>query len=173
MILIFSVLTNTALVSAVTIVSSLFGALGISSYLSTKGKNKADKEFKETQLREEAYKKQLHEDQMNEIRNIFDEKILPLKDSLDKLSAQSAEINKGTVVLLRDRMRCSLQYCKKQGYCDSADHANWMEMYNEYKALGGNHFAEYINAWKTELDNLPVEKPKAVRKTQNTKGKDK
>lgn len=160
--------TNTTLVvSAVSIVTSILGALGISTYFSTKGKYKAEKEIRLDKEREEAYKQLQHDNQLREIAKILDEKISPVKSSLEALTAQSVEMTKGTVVLLRDRMKCSLQYCKKQGYCDSTDLANWMEMYEEYKALGGNHFKQYIDAWKEELENLPREKVKAARKKSN------
>ena len=33
-----------------------------------------------------------------------------------------------------------------------------MELYNTYAKLGGNHFKEYVDAWKQELDELPLKK---------------
>lgn len=40
-----------------------------------------------------------------------------------------------------------------------------MELYNTYSSLGGNHFREYVDAWRREMEELPIHKP--------TKGKTK
>lgn len=47
--------------------------------------------------------------------------------------------------------------CKKQGYADVGDKATFIELYNHYAKMGGNHFIEYVDTWKTEVENLPLE----------------
>ena len=78
-----------------------------------------------------------------------------LADKLDPISQQMHLVVNGSVTVLRDRMKCSLDYCARQGYATTSDVANWNEMYDTYKKLGGNHFREYVNAWKDEMENLP------------------
>jgi len=44
-----------------------------------------------------------------------------------------------------------------------------MELYNTYKSLGGNHFKEYVNAWKQELEDLPLQKVSSTRGNKSKK----
>ena len=71
---------------------------------------------------------------------------------------------KGTVTILRNDMKKSLDYCKRQGYVSRSDKINWNELYNTYGELGGNHFKEFVNGWKEELEELPVEPKKKTKK---------
>ena len=52
-------------------------------------------------------------------------------------------------------MKAALIDYRQQGYVSASDKANWTEMYNTYRDLGGNHFKEYVDAWKDEVDQLP------------------
>jgi hypothetical protein len=69
-------------------------------------------------------------------------------------------------------MKKSLDYCKRQGFAGASDRANWHELYNTYKKLGGNHFKEFVDAWKEEFDALPgtIETPvKTTKKATKDK----
>lgn len=45
-----------------------------------------------------------------------------------------------------------------------------MELYTTYGRLGGNHFREYIDQWKEEVNDLPLEpKKKTSTKKKTTK----
>ena len=51
------------------------------------------------------------------------------------------------------------------------DKASWMELYNTYGKLGGNHFKEYVDGWKDDVKNLPTEKKKAKSKQRLVENK--
>lgn len=91
-----------------------------------------------------------------EIQMTLDPQIQEINISLREINETMKATAAGTVTLLRDRMKCSLEYCKRQGFKTSADWSNWKELYNSYKELGGNHFKEYVNSWHEEMSNLPT-----------------
>ncbi len=97
------------------------------------------------------------QDQLEKIRQIVREENKSAHDKLDAVSAQLDLNSQGTITLLRDRMKCSLNYCHQQGYKTTTDMANWMELYNSYKNLGGNHFREYVDQWKAGMESLPIQ----------------
>ena len=68
-------------------------------------------------------------------------------------------------------MKSSRDKYKAQGYADAGDKATWAELYNKYRDMGGNHFREYVNAWKEEVEHLPLEKKqvKTVKRTRTSK----
>ena len=55
-------------------------------------------------------------------------------------------------------MKHTLDECKKVGYASTSEKANWNELYSSYKKLGGNHFREYVDEWKKEMNQLPHQK---------------
>lgn len=93
--------------------------------------------------------------------------------SLEENNKNLQENTKATIVVLRDRMRCSLNYCNKQGYKTFDDVRIWNELFNEYTDLGGNHFKEYVNSWKQQMDALPMEDDFKANKAKKRKGKTK
>lgn len=115
----------------------------------------AAEQLKEAQkLKEEKLRKERRED----LNEIIEAKLIPLNQKMDAMDKNLATNSCGTVTMLRDRMKCSLNYCRKQGFASAGDKANWHELYNSYKDLGGNHFKEYVDQWKDEIDGLPLEK---------------
>jgi len=139
------------------------GGVGITAYLSERLKHKAqrknDKEDKAYAELEEAKDKKT----LEQITIAVEAVIAPLIKDTSEIKADLALNTKGTVTILRNDMKKSLDYCKRQGYASSSDRANWHELYNTYGELGGNHFKEFVDAWKAELDALPtapVEKKK-------------
>lgn len=91
-----------------------------------------------------------------EIQMTLDPKIQEINENLKAINNTMKATAAGTVTLLRDRMKCSLEFCKRQGFKTSTDWSNWKELYNSYKGLGGNHFKEYVNSWYEEMESLPV-----------------
>lgn len=82
--------------------------------------------------------------------------INPLAEKLDQIQ-EDLKLNKSAtttslrtdLMLLRDRYR-------DLGYATRNDKAAWNQLYNDYKDLGGNHFKEYVDQWKEEVNNLPT-----------------
>lgn len=101
-------------------------------------------------------KKSENAERLKEISDAVRKETDPIHTKLDEMQKQLTCNDAGTVVLLRDRMQCSLNYCLKQGYKTIDDVNTWMQMYDTYKALGGNNFHSTIDVWKDELEKLPL-----------------
>lgn len=122
-----------------------------------------DRRTKRLQNSEET-KQREKEEKQDEIREVIREEILPMKTTIDQIKAQTTLTSTGTLTLLRDRMKTSLNFCRKQKWASSSDKANWFELYNTYKTMGGNHFKEYVDQWKQEMESLPSEEEYIKRK---------
>lgn len=166
----------TIVIAVTGLIGTVLGVLGISGYLGERARHKAEvKNRKEDQTEEElqsAADKRLKDS----IRGVFQEENKPINDKLDNITTDIVEIKedlanntKGTVTLLRNDMKKSLDYCKRQGYTSTSDRANWHELYNTYKGLGGNHFKEFVDAWKEEFDELPTVPPTEQSKKRVSK----
>lgn len=111
-----------------------------------------------------------------EIREVLVEELLVVKEDLGSqiasLDTDIGHIKEGIanlqkavdrlqVSLVRvDRilMKANLDSYKEQGYASESDRAAWNELYQDYKELGGNHFKEYVNEWRSTLEALPKAK---------------
>ena len=107
--------------------------------------------------RSEAEIARVKKEKQEEMREVIVSELAPIKEEISKIGNQMELNTTGTITLLRDRMKCSLNYCLKQGWASTTDKANWLELYKSYKDLGGNHFREYVDQWKYEMENLPSE----------------
>lgn len=140
------------------VITTLFGFW--IKHILTKGVK--EKELKEAikKAEENELKKYREQDEkekaLTELRGVIIEELEPINEKLDKLADKIDKEGEGTVTLLRDRMKSSLNNCKKQGFATTTDKANWKEMYKSYKNLGGNHFREYVDEWKSEMEDLPI-----------------
>lgn len=116
-----------------------------------------DKRAKKIQNTEEA-KQRAQSERQEETREVFREEMQPLIETIEQIKNLSTVTSTGTLTLLRDRMKTALNAYKKQGWASSSDKANWFELYNTYKTMGGNHFKEYVDQWKQEVETLSCEK---------------
>lgn len=146
----------------INIILSVLSILGVGTVITTLWKEHHEKRVKAREEQSEEHQQALKKKNEAEYRAVLVEELKPLKESIATTEQHIAEVKEdlkcntiGTVTLLRDRMKCSLEFCKRRGYATSTDLANWHELYNTYKSLGGNHFKEYVNAWKDEMENLP------------------
>jgi len=128
-----------------------------------------DKHARKVQNSEEV-KQRAKTEKQEETREVFREEMAPLIQTIDQIKAMVIVTSAGTVTLLRDRMKTSLGFCKKQKWASSSDKANWIELYNTYKTMGGNHFREYVDQWKQQMEMLPSEEEynEAKRKKSRT-----
>lgn len=161
-------------IAVVGLLGTVLGVLGVSGYLGERARHKAEKQNKKEDQQEEdaaaARKKALQDT----VRGVFQEEMKPINDKLNDISVEIENIKNdladntiGTVTMLRDRMKSILDACRNDGYASTSTKGNWHELYNTYKGLGGNHFKEYVDAWKEELDELPAVPP--VKKSRKQK----
>ena len=168
------------IIAVVGLLGTVLGVLGISGYLGERARHKAEKQNKKEDKAEEdaaaARKKTLQDT----IRGVFQEEMKPIENKLNNISVEIEHIKNdladntiGTVTILRDRMKSILDACRDDGYASTSTKGNWHELYNTYKSLGGNHFKEYVDAWKEELDELPAVPPTKKSRKPKTDTNDK
>lgn len=121
----------------------------------------------------QAEKDRLKAERQAEIREVIKEEVKDIKDGVDKANDKLVVNTEGTITLLRDRMKSALNDCRKKHFATSSDKANWHDLYNSYATLGGNHFREYVDQWKTEIDNMPTEDEYLAQKAKKRAGQDK
>ena len=151
------------------IVGTLLGIFGISAYINERMKHKATRKNQE----EDEIAELKHQKHLEELRAIIREENKDMKNDISSIKDNLALNTKGTVTILRNDMKKSLDYCKKQGYVSRSDKINWNELYSTYGELGGNHFKEFVNGWKEELEELPVEEKVKVKRTKKVLVEDK
>lgn len=156
----------TIVVAVVGLLGTVLGVLGVSGYIGERAKHKAEIRNKQED-RTAAELQKAAEQRLNAtIRSAFKEEIAPVNKKLDDISTEIDHIKHdladntvGTVTILRDRMKAILDDCRDAGYATTSTKGNWHELYKTYAGLGGNHFREYVDAWKHELDELPANPP--------------
>lgn len=127
-----------------------FGYLATSFWQDRREKRRC--RSKENQERE----KREHQEQ---IREVVEQVLAPMKKSLETIS-EEMRVNKiATVATLRSDMKTLRDHYLRQGFADSGDKATWIELFEDYKAMGGNHFKEYVNQWRVDVESLPSQKP--------------
>lgn len=127
----------------------------IEKHRKKKQQNNDNEQILEKQKRQEETRC-LIKDSLKEVS----EKIDKLQEEVEGVHNQAALNTEANVTILRDRLKCSLNYCRRQGYKSPSDAANWNELFKTYTNLGGNHFREYVNSWKEEMDSLPIKDDK-------------
>ena len=145
------------------IVGTVFGIIGLKAYIEVRMKHKAEKKNKQEDELEEARQQANNAELMKLITSALDTKFAPVEAQLNTIQANLALNTEGTVTILRNDMKKGLDFFKERGYASSNDKASWMELYNTYSKLGGNHFKEYVDGWKQEMKELPPEKKKRQR----------
>lgn len=150
-------------IAVVGLLGTILGVLGISGYLAERGKFKAKRANERELAREQEEEERKQQRLTDSIRTVFREESKPINDKIENIFSEINEIKvdlaantTGTVTMLRDRMKAILDLCREDGYASASTKANWHELYKTYRDLGGNHFLEYVNAWKEEMDDLPV-----------------
>ena len=107
---------------------------------------------------------------MSLINAALDEKITPIAKDVAQIKGNLAQNTEGTVTLLRNDMKKARDYYKdEKHFATTNDKASWMELYNTYGKLGGNHFQEYVDGWRQEVMELPTEKPRQRRRLNEGK----
>lgn len=151
--------------TVVGILGTIMGTLGITTYVNEKVKHKVQAKTKQEEEQEATLQEARRQKYKDELREIIREENKELKEDISSIKSELALNKRGTVTILRNDMKKSLDLCKDKGYATTSDKSNWNELYNTYKELGGNHFKEYVNGWKQEMEELPLKK--ATRKKLN------
>lgn len=129
-----------------------------------------EKDAKNAELEQLRHEKRRVE-RKSEIREIVLEGVKPIQDHVVELDAKVDDIKESlrkgqeaSVVQMRVTMMELHDRYMKQGYANVHDKSTWDELYSRYSELGGNHFSEYVNRYKEDIDKLPSEKCKKTTK---------
>lgn len=156
-------------ISICALVISVLTLCGFGVYMSLHTKKRFEKKeaqrLEAQKLRDEANNAAL----MKLINAALDAKIAPVATDVSQIKSNLSLNTEGTVTLLRNDMKKALDFYKDRGWASTSDKASWMELFNTYRDLGGNHFKEYVNAWKQEIQDLPLEKKRTRQKLNESK----
>ena len=143
--------------------SILLGILGSLGILSATGKFIFDAAVKRTKMQIEKIQAYDEQEQTKHLRTIIKNELQPVREVITDIRSDIAEVKKqlaldkeATIVQLRTIMKSKRDEFCSQGYVESSDKSNWIELYNRYRDMGGNHFAEYVDGWKRDVETLPV-----------------
>ena len=157
--------TAKLIISICALVVSILTLCGFGVYMSLHTKKRFEKKEAERLAVEEAKAEANNKALMALINKALDDRFTPIISDLSTISSNLDLNTQGTVTLLRNDMKKALDFYKERGWASSTDKASWMELYTTYSRLGGNHFKEYIDQWKEEVNNLPLEiKKKSTKK---------
>lgn len=124
--------------------------------------------YKKTDKIDKAHNEELRKERLEDLKSVIKPFQEEVRGQIEEIKSDIAANTVGSVTLLRDRMKSSLDRCKEKGFATDSDKGNWNELYNSYKDLGGNHFKEYVDQWKETMMNLPTEQLiKPTRKRTN------
>lgn len=99
-----------------------------------------------------------HQKRDEEILKAIRKEMAPVSEGISSIKQDLEADRAATVISIRSNMKQLRDKYLKQGFADTGDKATWNELYKNYSALGGNHFKEYVDQWKTEINNLPHDK---------------
>lgn len=151
---------NNIWLTIVPIIISILSLLGVGTIFKMFWEDRRE----QRKAKSEEEKAKIKKEKQTEMREVVSDELASIKKDISKLGNQMELNTTGTITLLRDRMKCSLNYCRRMGHASATDKANWMELYNSYRNLGGNHFREYVDQWKSEMENLPTEEEQERKK---------
>lgn len=159
---------NTLIIAAVsTIVTSIVGFIierALKRHFDQRERILSENEQYKHDMRREERKREIGEIVSNAITPI-NERLDEVDKKIDKIQEDLKLDREGTVVQMRVTMMDLHKKYTKQGYADTHEKATWDELYNRYKQLGGNHFAEYIDRYKSDIEKLPdAKKTKSQKK---------
>lgn len=154
-------------ISIIGVVVSVLTLLGLGVVM----KNFWDDKHQQALVDREEEKIKAKKERQNEIREVIQEEIEPLKDAITDIGKKVDDVQKDArklrfsmVTIDRIVMKIALDGYERQGYTSASDRAAWKELYDNYEGLGGNHFKEYVGEWKIRLEALPKKEDVIVEK---------
>lgn len=159
-------------ISIMGIVVSVLTLLGLGVVM----KNFWDDKHAEAQASKAEEKEKAKKERQDEIREVIQEEIKPLQDTITDVDKKVGDVQKDVrklrfsmITIDRIVMKIALDGYERQGYTSASDRAAWKELYDNYEELGGNHFKEYVGEWKIRLEALPKKEDVVVEKMTTKK----
>lgn len=133
-----------------TLVSLIVGAI----WRSSEGKIKRIKELEQKAKDDKRHKEERERQDAWEAKVVS--LIQPIDQKIDLIKADLVANKNATVTSLRADMMILRDRFRDQGFATPNDKAAWNQLYNDYADMGGNHFREYVDQWRDEVNNLPT-----------------
>lgn len=156
-------------------VGTICGIIGVSAYFQERSKHKAVRKNQKEDAEMKEIEDLKHDKYVNELVSIVEtsvnKAITPIATDVKEIKNGLTKNQRATITTLRSNMKILRDQYKNQGYADSGDKATWNELYDDYKDMGGNHFKEYVNIWKEEVNSLPLEKEENKKRKSPSKKK--
>ena len=115
-------------------IGTIFGILGITSYLQTRLKYKAEK-MNQKEEDQEALKQESY---LNQLKTIINSEVSPIVSSLEEIKEDVILLKKGIQATCRNDLEEMFEKAEKQGFCSNNDKMKFEASYQVYHALGKN-----------------------------------
>lgn len=130
------------------IASFIVSMLAIPTLIGLFWKDLHDKKKENSDVKKEQRKKEF---QAN-VREVLQEELKPLNNSIDSLEKKLDLVADGTLSTLRNNIKDCFYRCYEKGYRNDYDFKNIHALYKSYRNLNGNSFIEDI---MHRFDSLP------------------
>ncbi len=80
------------------------------------------------------------------MREVVRDEIQPLQEEVRQIKTNTQESLDADVLALRCNMKAIYDRTMQQGFADMGDQITMKELYDKYRALGGNHFEICVDA---------------------------
>lgn len=122
------------IIAVIGLIGTVLGALGITAYIGKRMEHKAILKNKEEDkinlLKYNGYKQELKE--------IIDDALVPLKEDLSEVKDSLSSVKKGTQATCRNDLEEMFAIAEKQGWCSNEDKQKFEATYQAYHLLGKN-----------------------------------
>lgn len=155
-------------IAIVGVFGTIFGILGVTSYISKRMEHKAEQKNKKDDeiylLKYNGYK--------DELKTIIDDALIPIKKNLSEVKEDLILVKKGTQATCRNDLEEMFAIAEKQGYCSNEDKQKFEAAYQAYHMLGKNGV---MDAKREKLLAMPEHKIKKqnsrkVKASEKTEG---
>ena len=90
--------------------------------------------------------------------------IKPLDEKINRIEEVLTLDKAATITNTRAALKSMRDKYMAQGFADIGDKATWDELYSNYKNMGGNHFKEYVDSWRADVQSLPKHRSESEKK---------
>jgi hypothetical protein len=150
-----------------TVILSCLSLLGLGTASQLFWKDRHDKKQEQSEENKERLKKGRQE----ELREVISSEIEPIRTDISKMKEQIILISNGTQATLRNDIKNCYYDCVAKKHRNDYDSQDFIDMYIEYKKLGGNSFIDDIKKRFDELDTkekFDTKNKKKVLKKKST-----
>lgn len=149
--------------TAITTIVGLIIRYYFKKYLGKKEEQESESKKRDLELAK-FYEEEKRQQQKADIAESVAAAIKPLDEKINRIEIVLTQDKAATITNIRSTLKSLRDRYMVQGFADIGDKATWEELYEDYKQMGGNHFKEYVDSWRVDVQNLPKKDPKLEKK---------